>query len=307
MEPTIGSQGRLPFKEDILAQLERMLSNKDFTAPNRLHNFLRFIVEETLAGRARYLGAFTIAQAVFNRGSNFDTANDPCVRIAAAHLRHAIEHYYLTSGKNDVVEIEVPKGGYVPKFSMRSVGRTDTRSEPPIAVAHPSTVDGRQPTRGDGQLLRWTMVGALLILFCAIIVASVVERNGVAMRKLVNGNRSAPILTVEPFQDSSQTVLSKAIARGLTDKIKENLNRWDTKGAAEPTHILKGSVIANDNHRVRALARVVRKSDGVVIWSSEYDIENDGRGTLQIETGIARSIAAAITAPLEKNDIDHAR
>jgi adenylate cyclase len=45
----------------------------------------------------------------------------------AGRLRRALEHYYLTAGKNDPVRIEIPKGGYVPTF--RAVHTPSTRAK----------------------------------------------------------------------------------------------------------------------------------------------------------------------------------
>jgi adenylate cyclase len=82
-----------------------------------MRDFLRFVVEETLAGNARQLKGFTIAREVFGRDEDFDAALDPVVRIQAGRLRRAIERYYLVAGGRDPVHIDIPKGGYVPVFS----------------------------------------------------------------------------------------------------------------------------------------------------------------------------------------------
>jgi hypothetical protein len=63
-----------------------------------MRDFLRFVVEETLAGNARQLKGFTIAREVFGRDEDFDAALDPVVRIQAGWLRRAIERYYLVVG-----------------------------------------------------------------------------------------------------------------------------------------------------------------------------------------------------------------
>jgi adenylate cyclase len=102
--------------EEIRAQLERILGHRDFEASARVREFLRFIVEETLAGRGHRLKGYTIAIEVFGRSRDFDANLDPIVRIQAGRLRRALEHYYLLAGGDDDVVISVPKGGYVPTF-----------------------------------------------------------------------------------------------------------------------------------------------------------------------------------------------
>ena len=51
---------------------------------------------------------------VFGRDDSFDPQTDPVVRLEARRLRRALEHYYLTAGRDDPIRIEIPKGGYAP-------------------------------------------------------------------------------------------------------------------------------------------------------------------------------------------------
>ena len=101
----------------IQEQLQRILTHPEFQATEKIRDFLQFVVEETLAGRAGQLKGFTIANAIYSRGPDFDAAHDPIVRIQAGRLRRAMERYYLVAGGNDLVYIHIPKGTYVPVFS----------------------------------------------------------------------------------------------------------------------------------------------------------------------------------------------
>src|SRR5581483_10896714 len=51
--------------------------------------------------------------------SSFDPRMDPLVRVQARRLRIRLERYYREEGQNDEVLIELPKGGYEPKFRRR--------------------------------------------------------------------------------------------------------------------------------------------------------------------------------------------
>ena len=105
--------------EDCRAQLALILNSADFDATGREHRFLSHVVEEALAGRGDRIKAYSIAVEVFGRDLSFDPQTDPIVRIEAGHLRRALERYYLTAGQADPILITVPKGGYVPTFSLR--------------------------------------------------------------------------------------------------------------------------------------------------------------------------------------------
>ena len=56
-----------PPADDIRAELERILSSPDLHASDRRRAFLRYVVEETLSGRADRLKGYTVATAVFGR------------------------------------------------------------------------------------------------------------------------------------------------------------------------------------------------------------------------------------------------
>jgi len=115
-----------PTLEAIKAQLERILKNAEFRVTNKQRKFLKFVVDETLEGRASRLKGYTIAVDVYDRTEKFDPQVDPIVRLEAGRLRRGLENYYLTAGKNDPVRIKIPKGGYVPTFQTNQQLSTRT-------------------------------------------------------------------------------------------------------------------------------------------------------------------------------------
>ena len=99
--------------------LQRVIGSQEFSTSERKKRFLKYIVQETLAGHADRIKAYTIAVDVFDRDPSFDPASDPVVRIEAGRLRRCLEHYYLAEGSADRIRITIPKGGYVPQFILR--------------------------------------------------------------------------------------------------------------------------------------------------------------------------------------------
>lgn len=129
----VGSNDTSPDAEAVIEQLERILASGDFDASPRSRAFVRFIVEETLAGRQESLTQSAIATRVFGRREDFDPTVDPIVRIQAGRLRRSLERYYLLSGGSDPVRIELPRGAYVPHV----------RWAPPPEIPIPETAAGR--------------------------------------------------------------------------------------------------------------------------------------------------------------------
>ena len=124
--------------EAIRTQLGRILGHEEFHATEKMRAFLRFVVEETLAGREHTLKGSTIATEVFGRDLDFDPAHDPVVRIQAGRLRRAMERYYLVAGGGDPLRIDIPKGSYVPQFTaVAEPAPASTPAHAPKISAHP--------------------------------------------------------------------------------------------------------------------------------------------------------------------------
>jgi adenylate cyclase len=138
--PPGSSPNPRPTEEAIRQQLSKILTSPQFVNSPNLLNFLRFIVEKTLAGESAAIKGYTVATQVLGRKADFDPNLDPIVRIQAGRLRRALEKYYGVPRSNDAVVIDVPKGSYVPVF--RSVSRQENvgivmpevRREPALAL-----------------------------------------------------------------------------------------------------------------------------------------------------------------------------
>jgi adenylate cyclase len=120
-----------PAGDEVRAALERVLASADFDASPRSRDFLRYVVEEMLAGRADGLTQTTLAVEVFGRREDFDPTVDPIVRIQAGRLRRSLERYYLLSGARDPVRLELPRGHYVPRARAASPGPATMGSASP--------------------------------------------------------------------------------------------------------------------------------------------------------------------------------
>src|SRR5262245_20250270 len=159
--------GGLP-PADSAAQLARILNSTDCAATDRERRFLGHVVEEALAGRGDRIKAYSIAVEVFGRDASFDPQSDPIVRIEAGHLRRALERYYLTAGLTDPVLITIPKGGYVPSFSLQP--RPVAADAPAIAVPEAAPeAHATQEVAGASLsgVRRWLLLGSLVSVLVA--------------------------------------------------------------------------------------------------------------------------------------------
>lgn len=126
-------------------ELSRLLSDPDFQCSDRNKRFLQYISEELFEGRHTAIKAYAIAVDVFGRPSSFDAAIDPIERIEATRLRAALLRYYELHGHECEIQIDLPKGRYVPSF-----GRTERPG--PVIHVQPNAAPDNGPTVGTDTL-----------------------------------------------------------------------------------------------------------------------------------------------------------
>ena len=102
--------------DEVHAELARVVASRAFSKSVQLASFLRYVVEESIAGRAENIKERNIAINALQRRSDYDSSNDSIVRVTAVRLRRALKEYYEESGASSPIQIDVPKGAYVPTF-----------------------------------------------------------------------------------------------------------------------------------------------------------------------------------------------
>ncbi len=110
-----GTQEKIEAGE-VRRQLDRLLGDPHFIHSRRFPDFLRFVVQHTLAGRTEMLKERTLGIEVFGKEADYDTSADPIVRVTAAEIRKRIAQYYQEPGRESELRITLPSGTYVPRF-----------------------------------------------------------------------------------------------------------------------------------------------------------------------------------------------
>jgi hypothetical protein len=145
-------------EELLLAELKRVLESVEVRSSHRCQEFLQFVVEETLKGRADTIKERTIGIEVFGRQAAYNTDDDATVRTKATEVRKRLALYYAGSGKNDPVRIHLPVGSYIPTFS-------EVRTSKAAAANVPSEVN---PGHKNSKRVLWWSVVLVVIVALAL-------------------------------------------------------------------------------------------------------------------------------------------
>jgi hypothetical protein len=121
--------------EAVREELNRVLSCHEFRSSKRSQDFLRYVVEHTLAGHADILKERTIGIEVFGRSTSYEPSDDATVRVKAGDVRKRLGLYYSEQGAQNPVRIELPAGTYVPEF--RSIEGPQAATAPQQVAALP--------------------------------------------------------------------------------------------------------------------------------------------------------------------------
>jgi hypothetical protein len=135
-EPPVSAheQAIRPSREEVRAQLARLLANPLFQHSKHYPSFLRYVVNETLEGRGSFLKERALGVEVFGRDADYDSNADPVVRTSASEVRKRIAQYYHEPGHESEVRIELTSGSYTPEFRYAAAGPR------PLALAEPPAI-----------------------------------------------------------------------------------------------------------------------------------------------------------------------
>ena len=279
-----------PSPECVRAQLDKILASNAFAGAERPGRFLRFVVEQALAGNQ--LKETLLGVEVFGRNPSYDPRLDGVVRVESVKLRSRLKEYYETLGAGDPVRIDLPKGGYLPSFEALP-------SQPDETVAAPP---------GRVWWTDWRVIVPPLAL--ALIVVGYLLARKSRPRPASPDSSSIAVL---PFVNLSSDKENEYFSDGLTDDLIDALTKVQglrvvARGSAfqfkgknpdirtvgrqlNVATVLEGSV-QRSGGRLRITAQLSSVADGYHVWSETYDRRLADIFAVQDE--ISRAIVAAL-------------
>lgn len=313
----------------VRAQLERILESDEFQGSDRTRRFLRYVVEETLAGRADRIKAFSVAVAAFDRDETFNPQADPIVRIEAGRLRRCLERYYLVAGGADGVRIEIPKGCYVPTFSEADdehgrdpQGAPDEAMPTPVE-AHAEPDRGGLPDGGPFRLPTTFLLSILIFLLAAtlgFLVWDYATVHGTTRASPLAEARPLPpqpSVAVLPFGIVGTSQTDANLQTGMTNEIVRELSQYPgmlvlgpsslhrfgptpdatTVGQGSGASFVLSGNVQHVQDRVRVAVQLSETELGSVIWAETFDRNFNVQVMFDLQAEIGREIVRKIAQP----------
>ena len=106
---------------DLLQQhLREVIEGAAFKASHRSGQFLKYIVDQAIAGHFESLKERVIGIELFGRSPTYDTGEDAIVRVTASDVRKRLLQHYGKEGATSEFRISLPLGAYIPDIARRT-------------------------------------------------------------------------------------------------------------------------------------------------------------------------------------------
>ncbi len=315
---TTGGENDSSSAAPILGQLQRILDSKEFDASERNRRFLRYVMEEMLAGRGDRIKAYGIGTSVLERDESFDPQSDPIVRIEASRLRRSLDRYYLTAGRADPIRITIPKGSYVPSVEI-VVGETSRGSQGTAEAAQDASPEKSTRATSARKPRLTIIVGAAALSAMVLAAAASLWSSGYLSNTTgqASSSRLGPAILVAPFDNDVGAREDDDLVRGFTREVITGLTRFNDLFVFGPEtsfryaattdipkiaseldvdFVLTGGVSATPTD-FRVTASLVDAKSGQYVWSGRFSADLAAAGILAVRDKIADQVVRELAQP----------
>ena len=125
--------------------LKDVIEGAAFKGSQRSGQFLRYIVEQAIAGHFESLKERVIGVELFGRPPSYDTGEDAIVRVTASDVRKRLLQHYGQYGATSELRISLPSGSYIPQVTRAPHERGDMPEVDSALPPHLSSVADTSP------------------------------------------------------------------------------------------------------------------------------------------------------------------
>jgi hypothetical protein len=207
--------------------LKEVIEGAAFKASHRSGQFLKYIVDQAIAGHFESLKERVIGIELFGRSPTYDTGEDAIVRVTASDVRKRLLQHYGKDGATSEFRISLPLGAYIPEIARRTRSSANGNSHlsgpgtelDHVADVHPDLLHvpvhaplidvAVEPSRSgvQGRIPRLFFIAALctLALIASAVIAwnrysvvRVVPRSSLLWSAFFRSPQSTQIITSDP-------------------------------------------------------------------------------------------------------------
>ena len=249
--------------QEVRTELDRLLRSVLFLQSDRLARFLRFAIENALAGNTDLLKEYVIGTEVYDRKPPYHPSQDSIVRTEARRLRAKLKDYYESEGKQDPVFIYFRPGTYVPLFRRNESSPSPT----------PATTSAESDL-----LVRGVGVGVAVLPF-------------IDLSHRPRSALCAQGVTEEVIHSLTRTDGIRVIARPSAPQLVEAPQDIPSLSQKYGLSTVIEGTVREDFDRLRITARVLG-SDGFQLSSHRFDTEANGEALTQVQERIASAFVS---------------
>jgi hypothetical protein len=202
--------------------LREVIEGAAFKASQRSGQFLKYIVDQAIAGHFESLKERVIGIELFGRSPTYDTGEDAIVRVTASDVRKRLLQHYGKEGASSEFRISLPLGAYIPEIVRRPHSPANGNSHligteaDPDQVAdlpHPDLMHGPvHPARNDvvvessrpgvraaiAALCTLVLIASAVIAWNRYSVVEVVPRSSLLWSAFFRSAHPTQIITSDP-------------------------------------------------------------------------------------------------------------
>lgn len=272
----------LKARDDIGAQLDRVLASPRFERSKRNSELLAYLVREVRAGRGEAISGTSVAQDVFGKGAEFDPATDPSVRVQMGRLRKMLAEHYADEGAAEEWRIVLSKASYEPTLVPAAAC---ANGEPKAGATHEPSLDrGAAHDRPLAVARRHPVVAGMVALSVLLLALTAVLRTGDGALALPSEPiRNYPVIHVQPFANNTGDGSNDVLQKGLQRQVAADLERFHVarvalegagtgEGSAAPDFVLAGTVLATEP-QLDMIVQLISTEDSAVVDSQRMVME----------------------------------
>ncbi len=294
----MSSEIRSGLGSSLRIEAEAILKTPMFRRSPVLSKLLRFLIEETAAGRANTLKSFSVAIDGLGKPSSFDAISDSSARVQMGRLRQALETHYSQHGPLDNLCIYLQPGSYVVRLGSLATAyptlyrplsaalKTPDFPEPepsaPVAPVLTDTVV--RPVTAAPVRFRRYVIGGAAIFFVALLGLGFAWQDG----RATDTAQFSPILELMPV-DTDESQDMAAVSRIVSATFDDGLPRFklarvrvmQADAALEDTNIedrvyqLNTQIVQHEGPSNVLFLRLTEADTKITIWSREMAIPKE--------------------------------